>query len=101
VATPYQRGRRLEYRVIERLRRDGFFCLRSAGSHSPVDIVAVRDGQVIFIQVQRNRYIPKGKLEEFRQTCHKVKVKGYFVVTDEKGRLVWLDTDGTETSPPT
>jgi len=38
----YKRGRDFEYRVKRRLEGCGFFVIRSAGSHSPVDLVAVR-----------------------------------------------------------
>jgi len=100
MATAYQRGRRLEYRVMERLRQSGYFCVRAAGSHSPVDIVAAKDGVVYFLQVQRSRYIPKQKLTEFKQAVQTAGVKGYFVVTDSRGRLVWLDADGSLATSP-
>ena len=37
----YLKGRRLEYRASDHLEALGYFVLRSAGSHSPVDLVAL------------------------------------------------------------
>lgn len=51
--TNYKRGRAKEYRIMEKLREEGFDVVtRSAGSHSAVDIIAVRrkDKRVKWIQ---------------------------------------------------
>ena len=38
----YIKGRRKEYKICERLRKDGFHIVqRTAGSHSPVDVIAI------------------------------------------------------------
>ena len=38
----YERGRRFEYEVMEIFRKNGFTELRTAGSHSPFDVVLVK-----------------------------------------------------------
>ena len=48
----YERGRAKEYRVMEMLKKDGWVVGRSAGSHSPVDIFAAKDGRVLLVQVK-------------------------------------------------
>jgi Holliday junction resolvase len=48
----YQRGRRVEQEVIDHLGTLGYDCIRSAGSKGAVDIVAVHDEEVAFIQVK-------------------------------------------------
>ncbi len=53
--TNYYKGRAREYRVLQVLRRDGWFCTRSAASHSPVDIFAGKNGQTLMIQVKSGR----------------------------------------------
>ncbi|MDD5406993.1 MAG: hypothetical protein PHE73_08665 [Sulfurovaceae bacterium] len=40
--TNYSRGRAYEYKVIKEMEKNGWFCIRSAGSHSPVDIIALQ-----------------------------------------------------------
>jgi len=48
----YERGRAKEYRVMEMLKKDGWVVGRSAGSHSPVDIFAAKEGRVLLVQVK-------------------------------------------------
>lgn len=43
MATQYERGRALEYRVKSSLEKEGYTVSRSAGSHSPWDLVAIRE----------------------------------------------------------
>jgi len=52
VSTPYYRGRAKEYKVMEILRGEGWFCSRSAMSHGPVDIFAGKGGRTLLIQVK-------------------------------------------------
>lgn len=49
----YQIGRRLEHRVCHALRELGFTCIRSAGSKSPFDIIAVSHCRALYLQVKR------------------------------------------------
>lgn len=53
----YVKGRRAEYRVMRLLEAAGYVCVRTAGSHSPADVVAWRPGQteMRFIQVKATR----------------------------------------------
>ncbi len=48
----YARGRAREYQVMEKLRKVGWFCSRSAMSHGPVDVFAAKRGKVKLIQVK-------------------------------------------------
>ena len=49
----YRRGRRKEYRIVKRLREEGYNLVqRSAGSHSPVDIWAVNTEERRILLVQ-------------------------------------------------
>ncbi|HNQ30205.1 MAG TPA: hypothetical protein PKM87_08815 [Methanolinea sp.] len=49
------RGRRVEYLARDRLRSRGFCVIRSAGSRAPVDLVAGRHREVLFVQARRTR----------------------------------------------
>lgn len=49
----YSAGREVEYAVIRLISPLGYLCIRSAGSHSPVDVVCVGDKRVILVQVKR------------------------------------------------
>lgn len=48
--TPYARGRAFEYRVRSQLEEQGYSIFRTAGSRSPVDPLAFREGTVLFVQ---------------------------------------------------
>lgn len=52
--TLYRFGRQFEYRVRDALREHGYFVLRSPQSRSPIDLVAIRQGAVLFVQCKRN-----------------------------------------------
>jgi hypothetical protein len=49
----YAQGKRLEYKVQNELRELGFVTMRAAGSKGAVDIMAVRPGELLFVQVKR------------------------------------------------
>jgi len=49
------RGCRVEYLARDRLRSRGFCVIRSAGSRAPVDLVAGRHREVLFVQAKRAR----------------------------------------------
>jgi len=51
--TKYRIGRQLEYRVRDHLKKIGYFALRSPGSKSPIDLIAIKPHQVLFIQCKR------------------------------------------------
>lgn len=48
----YTKGRALEYQVMHTLTDKGYRCFRSAGSHSPVDVLAVKRGECLAIQAK-------------------------------------------------
>lgn len=54
--TNYEKGRRGEYEVKAMLEKQGWQVYRTAGSHSAVDLVCLRDGnKPLLIQVKRGR----------------------------------------------
>lgn len=56
--THYERGRALEYLVCQSYTDKGWWAHRIAGSHSAVDVIAMRAGEIHLIQCCTNR---KGK----------------------------------------
>ena len=51
----YITGRRFEYKVRDEWRAKGYVALRSAGSHSPYDVIALqpRDESSVHIEIHR------------------------------------------------
>ncbi len=48
----YRKGRRREYATQRVLERCGYFTFRMAGSHSPIDVIALGPADVRLIQVK-------------------------------------------------
>ena len=62
----YISGRTFEYKVKSFLEGQGYFVVRSAGSHSPVDLVAVDSlGQVLFVQCKLKGAMTKKEQKDF------------------------------------
>jgi len=53
--TPYQRGRAFEYRVKKRLAKNGYWTHRAYASRGTWDLLAMKPGVVLFIQVKSKR----------------------------------------------
>ena len=62
----YVKGRNKEYKICNSLRDEGFIAFRSAGSHSPIDVVGIKPGEIVFIQAKPDSMSDnaKKKLEE-------------------------------------
>jgi Holliday junction resolvase len=50
--TAYRRGIYREERTADRLRSDGYLVMRAPGSHGQPDLVAIKPGQVLALQVK-------------------------------------------------
>lgn len=50
--TNYATGRTLEYKVRDALETDGYQCIRAAGSKGKADLVALKPGEVLLVQVK-------------------------------------------------
>jgi len=59
VGSLYKYGRQFEYRVMNDLKSRGYFTSRSPRSGGPVDIVAIKVGQVLFVQCKRGGAIER------------------------------------------
>ena len=56
----YISGRNAEYTIKRMLISDGFrYVIRSAGSHTPVDLIATDGKTIVAVQVKKGSYISK------------------------------------------
>lgn len=60
----YRLGRQFEYRTRDHLKKLGYFVMRSPASRSPLDLVAIRKGAVLFIQCKRGGQLGVGEWNE-------------------------------------
>lgn len=89
MATNYQRGASFERRVKALLEGEGFAVVRSAGSHSPADLVAMRGGELAIIQCKRDGRLVPSEWNEFVEFC--VKAGGVPILASVEGRKVLLE----------
>ena len=58
MTTNYARGAAFERAIVQHFRDHGFFAVRSAGSHSPVDVVAWDADSLYLIQAKTGKVHP-------------------------------------------
>ena len=52
--TRYQEGKRFEYATRDHLAGEGYWVMRAAASKTVVDLVAIKDNQLLLIQCKRS-----------------------------------------------
>lgn len=62
----YRKGRRNEYRSMRVLEAVGYICIRSAGSHSPFDVIALGPSDVLLVQCKTNEWPGTIEMESLR-----------------------------------
>jgi Holliday junction resolvase len=62
--TAYSRGVYREKRTADHLRSEGYFVVESRGSHGPADLVAMKPGQVLLVQVKAGNTDHNGTLRD-------------------------------------
>jgi Holliday junction resolvase len=67
MTTHYEKGRKFEWAVMADLTADGYEVFRMAGSHSPIDVLAMKPGQVLLIQCKLGgKMKPEDRIELLR-----------------------------------
>lgn len=62
----YRAGANFERRLIKQLRSQGMRAHRTAGSHTPIDVMAGAGGKVYAFQCQTDKYFEPAKIEALR-----------------------------------
>jgi len=85
----YIKGRRIEYKAIEELKKKYkcFLAWRSAGSHSFCDVFGVSREKAYFIQIKTNKLLRKDieKMKELAEKAPENVVFGIWLWEDKKG----------------
>lgn len=70
--TNYQRGANKERRIVNKFRKEGQIALRSAGSHSEIDIVAIDfNSRIIRLIQSKLGYLPPGERKRILESGQK------------------------------
>jgi Holliday junction resolvase len=69
----YINGRRKEYKVVHAFKDKGFTALRSAGSHSPIDVVAINPDTKKIVLIQcKPKSMSENKKKEIEEKNKKL-----------------------------
>jgi Holliday junction resolvase len=63
----YSRGANFERRVAKYFEKRGWFVIRSAGSHSPIDLVALKAGEVKLIQCKIDGVLSSAERQQLHE----------------------------------
>ena len=91
----YNAGRRFEYRVKKWLENMGFVVFRTAGSHSPVDLISFEskfektNPKLIQCKYTKsgNFYMSKKDIKALEKLIDELCVEVYVAFNDEKGHI--------------
>ena len=86
----YEIGRRLEYRIRDLFRRNGYFVVRAAQS-KPIDLVCLRNGRSVLVECKAGRSF-LGK-ERKRELLDLAKQAGAAVILARRRRRIVELTD--------
>jgi len=64
--SPYQRGRRFEYKTQNYLRKEGWYVIRQPRSMFP-DLIAFRNGTILLVECKVNGYIAPAERRKIRK----------------------------------
>lgn len=67
----YQRGTRFEHQALCHFRASGYYAQRTPGSKSPVDVIAIKAGQVLFVQCKRDGTLPPAAWNELYDLAYR------------------------------
>ena len=98
----YSRGAAFENQVKHDLERKGYQAFRVAGSHSPVDVLAIGHGLIVYVQCKTNGVLRVEEWNSFIDFCSTVRALP-ILAEREKGiryHLITGKKDGTKKKQP-
>jgi len=88
VGSRYRKGHRWELKVKKMWEAKGFVVYRSAGSKGAADLIALRDGQIVLIQVKVNSKPSRSEVAKLLKEAKKCKATALVVVWNSKKREI-------------
>ena len=89
----YQKGYRAERKLVNLLKDKAILAVRTAGSHSPIDVIAVFPSRVLFFQVKSGKSRISKKEKELLWELETDNSSAYVAVYDE-GKFKIYDLEG-------
>jgi len=82
----YQKGHRWELKVKKMWEAKGFVVYRSAGSKGAADLIALKDGKIVLIQVKINNKPTREEVAKLLKEANKCKATPLLVLWNSKKR---------------
>ena len=92
----YVSGANFERRCRTKLQDAGYFCVRSAGSHSVADLVAINEDFVFLIQCKNNGKISKKERDKLINTADKCLAEPMLALKNKSKRVEFRYADTNE-----
>ena len=99
----YVSGRRFEYAVKKELEKRGWIAIRSAGSHSPFDIIGIKGSKILLLQLKhyKNGVMPPNEYKKEVMKLFKLNIARRLeptlaIIQNKEGlrkALKWGDSD--------
>lgn len=91
--TNYQRGYETERKIMEQLADQGYLVLRSAGSHSKIDVLGLRRDRIIAVQSKRTK---KFSMSSYRKEIQAIQelIEQFQLTNVDFEFWVWVDRQG-------
>jgi len=90
VVSRYRKGYRFELKVKKLFERQGYVVYRSAGSKGAADLVALKAGEVLLIQVKVNGRLQQKEVQRLLAEARKCKATALLVVWNSKAKRMEL-----------
>jgi len=88
MGSKYRKGHRWELKVKKMWEAKGFVVYRSAGSKGAADLIALKDGKIVLIQVKINNKPTRSEVAKLLKKVKKCKATALIVLWNSKKREI-------------
>jgi len=88
VGSRYRKGHRWELKIKKMWEEKGYVVYRSAGSKGAADLIALKDGKIVLIQVKVNKKPSRSEVAKLKKEAKKCKATALVVLWNSKKREV-------------
>jgi len=88
MGSKYRKGHRWELKVKKMWEAKGFVVYRSAGSKGAADLIALKDGKIVLIQVKINNKPTRSEVAKLLKKVKKCKATALIVMWNSKKREI-------------
>jgi len=88
MGSKYRKGHRWELKVKKMWEEKDYVVYRSAGSKGAADLIALKDGKIVLIQVKVNRKPTRSEVAKLQKEAKKCKATALIILWNSKKREI-------------